>query len=95
VDRFTIPATLYASDGSFRLESSGLQLFEIQRKQTPAAASLQRVGAIVPRAPVGQPALLPAVRNRAFIHGDTVYYVANERVWSANWFLPGQVAGPF
>jgi uncharacterized secreted protein with C-terminal beta-propeller domain len=93
VDRFTIPAVIYADNGS--LTSSGLQLFEIRGKQTPTAATLQHVGAITPRAADGQTSLLPVMRNRAFIHGDAVYYVADERVWSAWWQTPTLINGPF
>jgi uncharacterized secreted protein with C-terminal beta-propeller domain len=93
VDRFAIPAVLYADDGSFT--SSGLQLFEIRGKQAPASATLQRVGAIIPRAADGQTSLPPAARNRAFLHGDAVYYVGDERVWSAWWQTPSLVNGPF
>jgi uncharacterized secreted protein with C-terminal beta-propeller domain len=93
VDRFTIPAVLYADNGSF--VSSGLQLFEIRGKQTPNAATLQHIGAITPRAADGQTSLPPPARNRAFIHGDAVYYVSDEQVWSAWWQTPSLVNGPF
>ena len=33
--------------------------------------------------------------SRSFIHGDTVYYVRNGKVWSTLWFAPSQVQGPF
>jgi uncharacterized secreted protein with C-terminal beta-propeller domain len=92
-DRFTIPAVIYADNGSF--VSSGLQLFEIRGKQTPTAATLQHIGAIIPRAADGKTSLPPAARSRSFIHGDAVFYIGDEQVWSAWWQTPALVNGPF
>jgi hypothetical protein len=95
VDRFAIPAVLYSDDGRYTLVESGLYLFEVHGKQAPGAATLDRAGAIIPRGEGGQTPLPPAALNRAFIHGDTVYYVRDEAVWSASWLLPSRVNGPF
>ena len=93
VDRFTIPANVYATDGSFQFSESGLFLFEIRDKTFPALASLNSVGSIVPpRIGVEIPYI---ERSRAFIHNNTVYYVRDETVWAANWFAPTTVNGPF
>lgn len=93
IDRFTIPANVYASDGSFQFVESGLFLFEVRDKDQPALASLSSVGSIVPPRPEVE---IPYVeRSRAFIHDDTVYYIRDEAVWAANWFAPTTVNGPF
>jgi hypothetical protein len=93
IDRFTIPAEVYASDGSFQYVESGLFLFEIRDKDRPALASLNSVGSIVPpRTGITIPYVQ---RSRAFIHDDTVYYIRDETVWAASWIAPTMVNGPF
>ena len=93
VDRFTIPAEIYASDGSYQFVESGLFLFEIRDKDMPALSSLNSVGSIVPPRPGIE---IPYVsRSRAFIHNDTVYYIRDETVWAASWSSPTTVNGPF
>lgn len=94
VDRFTIPAQVYAADGSWKFQGSALYLFEILDKNMPSLAALNRVGAIEP------PPLDPnwpdwVERSRAFIHDDTVYYIRDEDVWAAIWQSPSLVNGPF
>ncbi len=93
-DRFTIPADVYATDGSYEYEGSALYLFEILDKTLPALATLNSVGAIEPPR-FGPNAPVWVERSRAFIHDDTVYYVRDEEVWSANWGTPAIVQGPF
>jgi Beta propeller domain len=94
IDRFTIPADLYAADTSDFVEA-GLYLYEIRDKATPALATLNAAGALITnRAGDGQPAYT-AERNRAFIHGNTVYYVRDDDVWAAFWNAPSLPAGPF
>ncbi len=93
-DRFTIPAHVYAADGSWNYLGSALYLFEILDKDMPALTALNRVGAIEP------PSLDPSApdwvqRSRAFIHDDTVYYIRDEDVWAAFWTTPNVVNGPF
>ena len=93
IDRFTIPAEVYASDGSYQFVESGLFLFEIRDKDMPALSSLNSVGSIVPPRPGIE---IPYVsRSRAFIHNDTVYYIRDETVWAASWNSPTIVSGPF
>jgi len=93
IDRFTIPAEIYASDGSYQFVESGLFLFEIRDKDMPALSSLNSVGSIVPPRPGIE---IPYVsRSRAFIHNDTVYYIRDETVWAASWNSPTVVNGPF
>ncbi len=94
VDRFTIPADVYAIDGSYQFLGSALHLFEIRDKAVPAMAALNTVGLIDP------PAVDPnnpgwAERSRAYFHDDTVYYVRDEDVWAAFWQAPLIVNGPF
>ena len=93
IDRFTIPAEVYAIDGSYQFVESGLFLFEIRDKDRPALASLNPVGSIVPpRDGLTNPYVS---RSRAFIHDDTVYYIRDETVWAASWIAPTIVNGPF
>jgi uncharacterized secreted protein with C-terminal beta-propeller domain len=94
LDRFTIPANLFATDGSYQFLGSALYLFEILDKDMPALAALNSVGSIEP------PSIGPndpdwVARSRAFIHDDTVYYLRDEDVWSALWHTPSIVNGPF
>ena len=94
VDRFTIPAQVYAMDGSWQFQGSALYLFEILDKNAPSVAAMNRVGAIEP------PPLDPnrpdwVERSRAFIHDDTVYYIRDEDIWAAFWQSPSLVNGPF
>lgn len=93
-DRFTIPAHVYAADGTWNYLGAALYLFEILDKDMPALTALNRVGSIEP------PSLDPNApdwveRSRAFIHDDTVYYVRDEDVWAAFWTTPTMVNGPF
>lgn len=94
VDRFAIPAQVYAMDGSWQFQGSALYLFEILDKNMPSVAAMNRVGAIEP------PPLDPnwpdwVERSRAFIHDDTVFYIRDEDVWAAFWQSPSLVNGPF
>ena len=94
IDRFTIPAQVYAADGSWQYLGAALYLFEIRDKDMPAFTALNRVGEIQP------PSLDPNMpawveRSRAFIHDDTVYYVRDEEVWAASWYTPSLPSGPF
>ena len=82
-DRLAVPAVLSSS--------SELHQFEIQGKQTPASASLVDAGAVSPAAPRDY-GFGP---ERAFIHGDAVYYVRDGRVWGSFWATPSQVNGPY
>jgi len=94
LDRFTIPAKVFAMDGSYQFLGSALYLFEILDKNMPALAALNNAGSIEP------PSTGPnepdwVERSRAFIHDDTVYYIRDEDVWTAFWHTPSIVNGPF
>lgn len=90
VDRFTIPATLYEQTGSF--VESGLYLYEIRDKGTPRLATLNAAGALVVER--GAQTTFGSF-NRAFIHGNTIYYVRGDEVWSAFWSTPFAPNGAF
>jgi len=94
VDRLAIPANLTTLDGSYAYLESGLYLYEIRDKDTPAVAALNSVGSIIPPS---DPSTAPyySERNRSFIHSDTVFYVRDEDVWAAFWQSPTVVNGPF
>lgn len=92
IDRFTVPANVFASDGSYEFLGSALYLFEIRDKTMPNLAVLNPVGSVQPPS-AGLPAW--AERSRAFIHDDTVYYVRDEDLWASFWHTPSIVNGPF
>ena len=93
-DRLAIPANLTTLDGSYAYLESGLYLFEIRDKDTPAVAALNSVGSIIPPSDPSTPPYY-SERNRSFIHADTVFYVRDEDVWAAFWQSPTVVNGPF
>jgi uncharacterized secreted protein with C-terminal beta-propeller domain len=93
-DRFTIPANVFATDGSYQFLGSTLYLFEILDKNMPALAALNSIGSIEPPS-VDPNAPNWAERSRSFIHDDTVYYIRDEDVWTALWHTPSIVNGPF
>jgi hypothetical protein len=94
-DRFAIPATVTPNlqPGVPVQGQSSLYQFEILGKQTAGSASLQAAGVVTP--PVATDYERYASSSRAFIHGDTLYYVRDGKVWSTSWFAPSQVQGPF
>jgi len=94
IDRFTIPASVFAADGSYQFLGSALYLFEILDKNMPALAALNRVGSIEPLS-IGPNQPDWVQRSRAFIHDDTVYYIRDDDVWAALWHTPSIVNGPF
>jgi len=93
VDRFTVPANAFASDGSYQFLGSSLYLFEILDKNLPALAVLNSAGSVAPPDPGQDPQWVE--RSRAYLHGDTVYYVRDEDIWAAFWGTPSIVNGPF
>lgn len=88
-DRFAIPAEVTAADGSFTLVESGLRLYEIRDKATPALASLIPAGSVLPSAQSMYP-----IRSRSVFHDDAVYYIRDDEVFSALWGSAGIVNGP-
>jgi beta propeller domain-containing protein len=94
-DRIAIPATVYPalSPGVYVPPQTSLYQFEILGKQNAASASLQSAGVVAP--PNTNDAENYDSSARSFLHGDTVYYVRNGKVWSSSWFTPSQVQGPF
>ena len=94
IDRFTIPANVFATDGSYQFLGSALYFFEILDKNVPALALLNSVGSIEPPS-VGTNDPEWVERSRAFIHDNTVYYIRDDDVWAAFWDSPSLVNGPF
>ena len=94
-DRVAIPATVTPAleNGQAGYAQSSLHQFEIIGKQSAASASLRSAGVVTP--PVANDLQRYAWINRSFIHGDTVYYVRDGKVWSSSWFTPSQMQGPF
>jgi len=62
-------------------------------KQNAGTASLLTAGVVAP--PVTSESEIYDSSSRSFIHGDTVYYVRNGKVWSSSRFAPSQLQGPF
>ncbi len=92
VDRLAIPATIPREVGIFGVYETGLYLFEIHDKDRPALSSLLAAGSVHP--PM-HPDMPFSERSRAFLHGDTIYYVRDEEVWGSFWNAPQIVNGPF
>ena len=92
VDRFTVPVSVWESDGTQGSYQTALYLFEIHDKTMPNLASLVPAGEMSPPGGGVEPW---TQRNRAFIHDDTIYYVRHDAVWSAFWTSPGLVNGPY
>ena len=92
VDRFAIPAWVPRDVGIVGPYETGLYLFEIHDKDTPALSSLLAVGSVHPPMDPNRPFI---ERSRSFIHGDTIYYVRDEEVWGSFWNAPKVVNGPF
>jgi hypothetical protein len=95
VDRFTIPAHVYTSDGITGSYTAELHLFEIHHQTMPNLAMLLKVGSITPPADSSESQFWNPERNRAFIHDETVFYIQDEDVWAAFWNAPTTVNGPF
>jgi uncharacterized secreted protein with C-terminal beta-propeller domain len=94
VDRFAIPADLTAIDGTFDLVESGLYLYEIRDKALPNFASLHRVGGVIVLGDESGGVPAYSARSRAVLHEDAIYYVRDEKVFSALWHMPEDVTGP-
>jgi len=94
-DRFAIPGTITAGPlgGTAAVTQSSLHQFEVLGKQSAGSATLQAAGVVTPPAANDQERY--ASTSRSFLHGDTVYYVRDGKVWSSSWFTPSQVQGPF
>jgi uncharacterized secreted protein with C-terminal beta-propeller domain len=89
-DRFTVPVTLATkSETSEYQEQDRLYLFEINGKEDSALGSIDEIGHISVARDQWQNS-----RNRAVIHGDTVYYINNTSVWSTDWMNPSEQNGP-
>lgn len=61
------------------------------RKQIPASASLVDPDAVSPPERLDY----SSMPERVFIHGDTVYYVREGKVWGSFWGTPSQVNSPY
>jgi len=93
IDRFIVPANAFSSDGSYTFLGSALHLFEIMSKSTPGLTVMNQVGTVQPPSSGAEPEWVE--RSRAYIHGDTLFYVRDEDVWVSYWNAPAVVSGPF
>ena len=85
-----IPITLATNNEvSEYQEEDRLYFFEINSKEDSALGSIDAVGHISIARDLWQNS-----RNRAVIHGDTVYYINNTSVWSTDWMSPSEQNGP-
>lgn len=91
--RFTLPMSIYSS--GYNWSHSGLQLFEINGLDSNAG-SLTHVGEIVAEAAT-QDQEWPNTysSNRSVLHGDTVYFIYSNDVFSSYWNSPEAANGPF
>lgn len=92
--RFTLPITRRES---FEWLDSGLYLYEVNGL-TADQAQLHAVGAIIAETNEGQTGYYhpqQAGNGRSRLHGDAVFYVHGNQVWSSFWSSPEQVNGPF
>ncbi len=95
IDRFALPAEVYADDGTYNFVEAGLYLFEIRDKTSPNIASLYPVGSMLPSPAGNGGPQYRTGRHRSFIHDDTVYYIGGSEVWAAFWNSPSILNGPF
>ncbi|MCZ6854955.1 MAG: beta-propeller domain-containing protein [Gammaproteobacteria bacterium] len=93
-DRFAIPADLYSGNSNSTWEESGLYLFEIRNKTTPALASLVNVGSLVVETSSNDRYWPSASRNRSVFHDDTIYFIRDQEIWSSFWGDPTVLQGP-
>lgn len=85
-DRLAIPADLATDDPmAYRIEESGLYLFEIRDKTLPNLASLIPMGSMIAYRD-GDTNIAPsASRNRSVIDADAVYYVRDNAILTGFW----------
>ncbi len=94
-DRGAIPATsTYPTFAPPLHVQTALFQYEVIGKRSAGSASLQAAGSVLPPPAPGGTANVASL-NRAFIDGDTVFYVRDGQVWSSSWRTPAQVRGPF
>ena len=85
-----MPVTLATNNGTEEYqEEDRLYLFEINGKQDSALGSIDEIGHISVARDQWQNS-----RNRAVIHGDTLYYINNTSVWTTDWMNPSEQNGP-
>ena len=90
-DRFALPAYVATErPGQAFSYVTSLHQFEVLGKHAPASAILREAGLVTPN----QDALSGGL-NRAFIHGDAVFFVRDVEVWGTFWSTPSQMNGPF
>lgn len=89
-DRFAVPVQLSGEEEGGYYQRESLYLFEINNKHDPAAASLDQAGSIEASWPENEN-WYGGYRHRAVIHGDAVYFISGDYVWSALWGHPGMV----
>jgi len=94
VDRVAIPLTIWPQvSTTFGNPMTSLHQFEILGKRAAGSASLQPAGVVAPFTREDESGY--SVDARSYIHGDTVYFVRGDEVWSTSWFAPSEVQGPF
>lgn len=92
--RFTLPITRRESH---QWVDSGLYLYEVNGL-AGEQAQLKAAGSIITETNQGQPGYYhpsQAGNGRSRLHGDAVYYVHGNQLWSSFWSSPEQVNGPY
>jgi len=93
VDRFTVPVSAgFYDDASGYSEQQRLHLLELRGRLDPGTAGLADLGYI--DASPQPTAAADSYRSRAVLHGDAVFFISGEYVWSALWGEPFNAVGP-
>jgi uncharacterized secreted protein with C-terminal beta-propeller domain len=93
VDRFTVPvsAEFYDEVSGYSVQQR-LHLLEVRGRTEPATAGLADRGYIAAQPPQEAPS--DSYRSRAILHGDAVFFINGDYVWSALWDEPFNAVGP-
>ena len=93
-DRLAVPVSADLVEGApgeerYRNEQR-LYLFELAQRGSPGAARLRLQGVLTAPTATGF-----GLRQRSVLHDEAVYFITGSTVWSAFWFDPAQLFGPF
>lgn len=91
VDRFAVPLRAGVESESGFIESNRLYLFEVDKAEQPARASLAGVGVLA----TDDLPYFGESRYRSVIDQDAVYFLVGESIWTTFWSEASQSFGPF
>lgn len=90
--RMSVPVTVYGDN--YNWLHDGLYLFNLTDKDHNSGATLTDAGAMIAVEPTGNYNYSSGSNQRSIIHDDSVHFIYNTDVYSANWNTPDQVNGP-